>query len=78
MTERPAILPFAIGLRDSASMTEQVVVGLRRAIQSGAYRVGAKLPSLADMAKQLGVSLIVVRRAVAKLGKEGVLNPRQG
>ena len=35
MTERPAILPFAIDLRDSASMTEQVVVGLRRAIQSG-------------------------------------------
>lgn len=78
MTERPPTLPFAIDLRDSASMTDQVVAGLRRAIQSGAYRVGAKLPSLADMAKQLGVSLIVVRRAVAKLGKEGVLNPRQG
>lgn len=78
MTERPSTLPFAIDLRDSASMTEQVVSGLRRAIQSGAYRVGAKLPSLADMAKQLGVSLIVVRRAVAKLTEEGVLNPRQG
>lgn len=59
-------------------MTEQVVVGLRDAIQNGVFQIGSRVPSFSDMASQLGVSQIVIRRAVGRLTKEGFLIPRQG
>lgn len=72
------VLPFKIDLHDSTSMTDQVVAGLRQAIRTGFYQMGSRIPSLTEMSKQLGVSLIVVRRAVARLAEDGFLNPRQG
>jgi len=46
-------------------LTDQLVHGLRRAVRSGRYGPGAQLPTMAQIAAELGVSIIVVRHAMA-------------
>jgi hypothetical protein len=73
-------LPFKIRREDSVSLTDQVATGLRSAISSGAFRTGDSLPTLLQMAKQIGVSEIVVRHAVKRLSDEGLVHaqPQNG
>ena len=78
--EGDAMLPFAVDRHGSLSLTEQVVVGLRVAIQRGHYPSGATLPTLRETAAELGVSLDVVRPAIRRLVAEGLVTarPRRG
>ncbi len=73
-------LPFMIDRSQRHSLTAQVEQGLRHAILSGAVAAGEGLPTLLEMAAQLGVSEIVVRRAVRRLSAEGLVKgrPRSG
>lgn len=59
-------------------MVDQVVDGVKRAIETGRYAVGDIIPSTRDMAEALGVSRIVTRAAVRELADAGYVNPRQG
>lgn len=51
---------------------------LRRAVSSGRYAVGARLPSESRLTEELGVSRSVLREAVAALRADGILASRQG
>ena len=69
-------LPFKLDReRRTSSLVEQVVDGFRQAIVGGAYRVGDRIPSLRNLAKELGVSLRVPREAIAILSPCAVVAP---
>ena len=78
---RPAIaksIPFRVAADSAVNLTDQVVAGLRTSIQSGYYQPGDRLPTLAQSSAELGVSLIVVRRAIAQLAAAGWVVPQHG
>jgi GntR family transcriptional regulator / MocR family aminotransferase len=56
----------------------QVYAGLRKAILSGAFKSGARLPSTRELAQQLGVSRTVVLLAYDQLLAEGFAAGRAG
>lgn len=60
------------------SASDAVFQELRRAIQTGAYRPGDKLPSENKLCQQLGVSRVTVRAALARLASLGLVESRQG
>jgi GntR family transcriptional regulator, transcriptional repressor for pyruvate dehydrogenase complex len=57
---------------------ELVVDQMRRAIESGQFRPGDRLPSERDMADQLDVSRTTVRAAASVLEHEGLLVVKRG
>lgn len=56
----------------------QVVDSIRAAVDSGGYAPGAKLPSYDALAEEFGVSVGVVKRAMAQLRGERVVVVRHG
>jgi len=56
----------------------QIADQIRRLIQSGEFRPGARLPPERDLARQLGVSRPSVREAVIALEVEGLVEVRIG
>lgn len=56
----------------------QISADLRRAIKEGEYRVGDLFPTDKQLMEKYGVSSITVRRAVAALVDEGLLERRPG
>src|ERR1700741_5421975 len=72
-------MPFAIPLsKTGGPLFQQVYVGLRKAILSGAFQRGQKLPSTREVAEQLGVSRTVVLLAYDQLLAEGFTVGRRG
>ena len=71
-------MPFSVARSDGRSLVDQVVDGVKRAIETGRYAIGDIIPSTRDMAEALGVSRIVTRAAVRELADAGYVNPRQG
>ncbi len=70
--------PFAISRDVATSLTAQVEGGLRQAIASGYYRDGDFMSGYKELARDLNVSMAVVRRAVARLVADGLCQPRRG
>ena len=73
-----ASIGFSLDRGAASSLTEQVVDGLRSAIETGRLRPGDRLPSLKALSKSLGVSMIVTRAAIARLKAENLLGTRSG
>lgn len=69
-------MPFKVIHNSRKTLVEQVTDGLRTCIHSGRFTAGDVLPTIRDLAAQLGVSDIVTRAAVKTLTREGLLNPR--
>jgi GntR family transcriptional regulator len=69
----PAISPAAPG-----TLYEQIVVGLKRAVSGGMLQAGDALPSFRQLAEELLVSVITVKRAYEELEREGIIYRRQG
>jgi GntR family transcriptional regulator len=63
---------------DPRPIGKQIVDGIRRLIASGEIPVGAQLPSVRGLAKQLTVNPNTVAKAYGELGSEGWLDSRQG
>jgi GntR family transcriptional regulator len=57
---------------------QQIVNGIRREISEGRVPAGMLLPSFRELAAELLVSLITVKRAYADLEREGLIYRRQG
>jgi len=57
---------------------EEIAEVLKKAILSGDYRVGDKLPSEMELAERFGVSRLVVREAIRYLELNGLIEVRQG
>jgi DNA-binding FadR family transcriptional regulator len=66
------------GLVAAGSLVEALSQTLRTAITSGAFRIGDKFPSQAELTRQHGVSRTVVREAIATLRADGLVEARQG
>ena len=69
-------LPFRIDRQADRTLTEQVADGLRQAILMGRFNPGDILPPKLEMAAELGVNDITIRRALARLKDEGFIAPR--
>jgi GntR family transcriptional regulator len=61
-----------------APLYQQVRDALRRRLAAGEYTPGQKLPSETQLAAELNVHRLTVRRAVDELAREGLLQARQG
>lgn len=62
----------------AAHKHQQVFGALRREIQSGRWKPGARLPSEADLVQQFGASRITIGRAVRDLQSAGLVERRAG
>lgn len=69
---------FQLDRTSRVPLVRQLADALRRAIVGGEYAPGSVLPTLQEIAKASGVSLIVVRQAVKQLANEGLVTPRPG
>ncbi|MBB5038585.1 GntR family transcriptional regulator [Prosthecobacter dejongeii] len=69
----PPISPAAPG-----TLYEQIVTGLKRVISEGKLVADAPLPSFRQLAEELLVSVITVKRAYEELEREGIVYRRQG
>ena len=78
MTSRPAEILLTIDRTTGESLSAQIERQLRDAVRSGALRPGAAVPSMRDLARDLGVSRPTVMEAYAQLAAEGYLALRQG
>lgn len=62
----------------AVSLVDQVADALRQRIVKGTLAVGTKMPSGATMAEEIGVSVSVVREALARLRTLGLIETRHG
>jgi GntR family transcriptional regulator len=69
----PLISPAASG-----ALYEQIIEGIQREISAGRLRPGDALPSFRQLAADLMVSVITVKRAYEELERDGILYRRQG
>ncbi|MEU6659951.1 FadR/GntR family transcriptional regulator [Streptomyces sp. NPDC046821] len=60
------------------SLVDSVIAALRQEIETGAWKLGDKIPSETRLAETLGVSRLSVREAVRVLVHSGLLVTRQG
>jgi len=74
---RPLILP-PLSAAGPATLYQQIVDGLTREVSEGRLRPGAPLPSFRQLAEDLLVSVITVKRAYDELEREGIIYRRQG
>src|SRR2546423_295044 len=56
----------------------QIADDLREAIRSGRYEPGHRLPAGRELAKQYGVALMTVQRALNTLAADGLIEQYQG
>jgi len=78
LTSRPAEILLTIDRTTGESLSAQIERQLRDAVRNGALRPGAAVPSMRDLARDLGVSRPTVMEAYAQLAAEGYLALRQG
>ena len=63
---------------DPRPINKQITDGIRRLIATGEIPVGAQLPSVRGLAKQLTVNPNTIAKAYGELSNEGWLDSRQG
>jgi GntR family transcriptional regulator len=67
-----------IDLNDARPLEDQIAAGLRQAIAQGDVGPGKDLPSVRQLAGDLGVHWNTVARAYRRLADEGLLTVRRG
>ncbi|MBD8525232.1 GntR family transcriptional regulator [Pseudomarimonas arenosa] len=75
---RTVPLFLQLSAADPRPIVRQISDGIRRAIASGEFEVGAQLPSVRALAQQLAVNPNTVAKAYGELSQEGWLDARQG
>jgi GntR family transcriptional regulator len=60
------------------TLYEQIVERLKREVSEGRLKPGTSLPSFRQLAEDLLVSVITVKRAYEELEREGIIYRRQG
>jgi GntR family transcriptional regulator len=74
---RPLLLP-PLSAAGPGTLYQQIVDGLKREVSEGRLPAGAPLPSFRQLAEDLLVSVITVKRAYEELEREGIIYRRQG
>src|SRR4051795_6395636 len=75
--ESRLVLP-PISAAAPGTLYQQIVDGLKREVSEGRLQPGAALPSFRQLAEDLLVSVITVKRAYEELEREGIIYRRQG
>ena len=71
-------MTIRIDLDDQRPLEDQIAAGLRQALAQGGFAPGADLPSVRQLAADLGVHWNTVARAYRRLADEGLLAVRRG
>lgn len=73
-------IPFEVSRNDARPLVRQVLDGMREAILGGYYAPGDEIPPYAELARILGVSQIVTKAVLKRLGEDGLVlaRPRIG
>jgi GntR family transcriptional regulator len=69
---------FVISQSDSRPMYLQIMEQIKQRIAVGDWAAGQAIPSIRQLAVDIGVSVITVKRAYLELEREGVIVTRQG
>jgi GntR family transcriptional regulator len=69
---------FRVDPKDAVPIWRQIELGMRRLVASGALRPGAALPSVRDLAQELGVNPMTVAKAYQRMADAGVVEARRG
>ena len=76
--ERKSWLLAPISPAADGALYQQIVDRLKREVSEGRLKPGAALPSFRQLAEDLLVSVITVKRAYEELEREGIIFRRQG
>jgi GntR family transcriptional regulator len=76
--ERKSWLIGPISPAAGGTLYQQIVDRLKREVSEGRLNPGAALPSFRQLAEDLLVSVITVKRAYEELEREGIIYRRQG
>ncbi|MFN7874360.1 MAG: GntR family transcriptional regulator [Pirellula sp.] len=69
---------IAIAQADPRPLYVQVIDQVKRRVSAGDLLPGAELPSIRQLAAELQISIITIKRAYLELEREGVIRTRQG
>lgn len=69
---------IVISQADARPLYLQVIEQVQRRVAVGDLAPGAELPSIRQLAADLGVSVITIKRAYLELERDGVIATRQG
>lgn len=69
---------FVISQADSRPMYLQIMEQVKQQVAVGDWKAGQKLPSIRELAIDLKVSVITVKRAYLELEREGIIVTHQG
>jgi len=72
------MLPFTIDIQPGASIYEQVVFAVKRAIVSGRLRPGDRFPSVRKLSQELKINPNTAHKVVSALVADGHLEVRPG
>jgi GntR family transcriptional regulator len=78
MNQHKSCLIGPVSPAAGGTLYQQIVDRLRREVSEGRLKPGAALPSFRQLAEDLLVSVITVKRAYEELEREGVIYRRQG
>jgi GntR family transcriptional regulator len=69
---------FVISQADKRPMYLQIMEQIKQRVAVGDWAAGQAIPSIRQLAVDIGVSVITVKRAYLELEREGVIVTRQG
>src|SRR5947209_938777 len=70
--------PFTLSQSDKRPMYLQIIEQIKQRIAIGDWVEGQPIPSIRQMAVDIGVSVITVKRAYQELEREGIIFTQQG
>lgn len=70
--------PNALNAEQASPLYRQLMIHLRSDIASGVYPVHSRIPSEQELCESYGVSRVTVRKALAELTRDGLLERHQG
>lgn len=69
---------FRVDPKDALPIWRQIELGVKRLVAGGALAPGAAVPSVRDLAQELGVNPMTVAKAYQRLADAGVVETRRG
>lgn len=71
-------LSLRVDPKDAVPLWRQIELGVQRLVASGALAPGSAVPSVRELAQELGVNPMTVSKAYQKLADAGVVEIRRG
>ena len=71
-------LHFTINRECGISLTDQLIDGIKKSIESGFFRPGDTLPGFREISSETGACMVVVRQAMQRLSEQGYVVLRRG